>query len=140
MTIGRDPTPRQIGGARVAVLTTLGADDGAPHAVPIVFALVDSTLVTAVDHKPKRSRKLRRLRNIEADDRVAVIVHHYDEDWRRLWWVRGDGRATIETQGEVFEAALDALQQKYEQYSTQRPAGPVITIDVDRWVLWPAPS
>jgi hypothetical protein len=46
--------------ARVARLGTVGVD-GAVRLVPICFAVVDDWLVSAVDHKPKRTGQLRRL-------------------------------------------------------------------------------
>ena len=46
--------------ARVARLATTDPD-GRPHLVPIVFALDGDTLYSAVDRKPKRSSKLRRI-------------------------------------------------------------------------------
>jgi hypothetical protein len=34
------------------------------------------------------------------------------------------------------EAAIDALAEKYEQYRSARPAGPVIAIVPERWRSW----
>lgn len=75
---------------RVARLATVDAE-GRPHLVPVVFAVVADTIYSAVDAKPKRSTALRRLANVRANPRVAVLVDHYAEDWRQLWWVRADG-------------------------------------------------
>ena len=61
---------------------------GRPHVVPICFAIDGDMLYTAVDEKPKRTRALQRLRNIEANPRVEVLIDHCDEDWSQLWWVR----------------------------------------------------
>ncbi len=49
--------------ARVVRLATV-RPDGAPHVVPICFAIEGDTVYSAVDHKPKRSRALQRLANI----------------------------------------------------------------------------
>jgi PPOX class probable F420-dependent enzyme len=62
--------------ARVAHLATV-RPDGAPHLVPIVFALEDDRVYTAIDDKPKRTRELQRLANIAADPRVSVLVDSY---------------------------------------------------------------
>ena len=78
------PSPED---ARVARLATVSRD-GRPHVVPICFVLDGDTLHTAVDEKPKRTRSLQRLRNIEANPNVEVLIDGYDEDWSRLWWVR----------------------------------------------------
>ena len=65
--------------ARVAHLATVG-DTGAPHLVPIVFALVGDVIHSAVDGKPKRHTALRRLANIAHEPRVSVLADHYDDD------------------------------------------------------------
>ena len=42
------------------------------------------------------------------------------------------------TQGPAFDEAVDALVDRYEQYGTERPAGPVIAIAVAEWTGWRA--
>src|SRR5712692_6363268 len=91
--------------ARVARLGTIGAT-GAPHLVPFCIALDGDVLYSAVDRKPKRSVRLRRLENAAAEPRVCVLVDHYEEDWSRLWWVRLDGRALQLEPGAETERAL----------------------------------
>jgi PPOX class probable F420-dependent enzyme len=120
--------------ARVARLATV-APDGRPHVVPICFAVEDDTLYTAIDEKPKRTRALQRLRNIEANPRVEVLVDHYEEDWSRLWWVRLRGTARVV---ERDERALDLLMTKYEQYRSAPPSGPTIEIKVEQRAEWSA--
>ena len=89
--------------ARRALLAT-ASGDGTPHLVPIVFAIHRDRLVTAVDHKPKTTRDLKRLRNVAENPRASVLVDHYDEDWQQLWWVRVDGTAQVLENGTDFEA------------------------------------
>jgi len=117
---------------RVARLATAGAD-GRPHVVPICFVLDGDTLYTAVDEKPKRTRALRRLRNIEQNPWVEVVIDHYEEDWARLWWVRLRGRARI---AELDERALELLAEKYPQYRDSPPRGPLIAVAIDVRVEW----
>ena len=123
--------------SRVARLATLDPD-GRPHVVPIVFALADDTLYTAVDAKPKRSRTLRRIENARRSPEVTVLVDHYDEDWSRLWWVRLRGRARVLDGGEEAARALVLLTEKYEQYRGAAPGVPVLAIDIDEWRGWAA--
>ena len=136
---------------RVARLATVRATGG-PHLVPVTFALLGGTedrahgdrvrhdrndrIVTAVDHKPKRSGSLLRLANIEHDPRVTLLADHYDEDWTRLWWIRADGHARVVPDGPEREAAVRALTAKYPQYRRQPPTGPAIIVEVDRWTAW----
>ena len=120
--------------ARVARLATVDGE-GRPHVVPICFAVDGRTLYTAVDEKPKRTRELRRLRNIEANPAVEVLIDHYEEDWSRLWWVRLRGRARVTG---LHERALELLQAKYEQYRAAPPAGPLIEVTVEEQAAWSA--
>ena len=124
--------------ARVARLATVAAD-GAPHLVPIVFALVGDVVWTAVDDKPKSTRALRRLDNIARHPRVSVLVDHYADDWAALWWVRADGDARIvpRTAPEA-DAGLAALVAKYPQYAARTPPGPFVAVTVDTWRAWSA--
>jgi PPOX class probable F420-dependent enzyme len=123
--------------ARVARLATVGAD-GRPHIVPVTFAVRDEVIVTAVDAKPKRTRALKRLANIEANPRVSLLVDEYAEDWSALWWVRADGIASVLDTGAVYESAIRALVARYDQYRSEPPAGPAIVVSVERWSGWSA--
>jgi PPOX class probable F420-dependent enzyme len=120
----------RLAAARVGRLATT-----APRIVPVTFAVVGQQIVHAVDHKPKASRDLARLRDIRRDARVAVLVDHSEEDWSALWWVRADGRARVVDAADARDA-LDALAAKYAQYAARRPDGPVVIIDVERISAW----
>ena len=120
---------------RVARLATAG-QDGTPHVVPITFAVAGDQICTAVDHKPKTTPNLRRLRNIAENPTVALLADHYEDDWTGLWWVRVDGRASIVTDDTSMQPYLDRLAERYEQYRQARPAGPVIVIEARRWTGW----
>ncbi|MQA84160.1 MAG: TIGR03668 family PPOX class F420-dependent oxidoreductase [Streptosporangiales bacterium] len=109
---------------------------GRPHIVPITFAVRGETVVTVVDRKPKRSRNLKRLRNIVENPRVSVLVDHYEDDWGALWWVRADGTAGVVEEESGIADALPVLQDKYPQYRGDVPEGPLIVIAVDRWASW----
>jgi PPOX class probable F420-dependent enzyme len=121
--------------ARVARLATTDPD-GRPHLVPIVFALDGDTLYSAVDRKPKRSQRLRRIENARARPDVTILVDHYEEDWSRLWWLRLRGRARILDDGDERERALTLLGAKYPQYQTEAPDGPVLAVDLTETYEW----
>jgi len=120
----------------VARLATVSAA-GVPHLVPVVFAVVGPTIVTAVDHKPKSTTRLRRLRNIVETGRVTLLVDEYAEDWSQLWWARADGAAQV-VDAVPDPALLQALTTRYPQYTDRPPAGPFILVDVQRWSGWSA--
>jgi PPOX class probable F420-dependent enzyme len=127
----------QFSAAPAAALATINPD-GAPHLVPVVFAVHRDTVYTAVDAKRKSTQRLRRLANIEADPRVCLIVDHYADDWSQLWWVRADGEAAIHHSGDEMAAGYALLRQKYPQYQRLELDGPVITIAVRKWSSWQA--
>lgn len=87
-----------------------------------------------MDEKPKRTRRLQRLANIEANPTVEVLIDRYEEDWSRLWWVRLRGTARIVED----RHAVDLLVAKYPQYREQSPAGPVIAVTIEERSEWTA--
>jgi PPOX class probable F420-dependent enzyme len=124
--------------ARVAVLGTIGPK-GAPHLVPVVFAMEGERIHLAVDDKPKRSGELARVSNLRRDPRCSLMVHGYEEDWRRLWWARADGRATVTDDAPGLERTFALLRDRYPQYRQgTRIIGPAMVVEVLRWSGWSA--
>jgi PPOX class probable F420-dependent enzyme len=128
---------------RVGHLATAGAD-GAPHVIPVCYALDDVALYFVADEKPKRrpARELVRLRNLRANPRAAVVVDDWDEDWSRLAWVLVRGPAAVVTDSRAHAAALRLLRARYSQYR-QMPLddperNPIVRIDPERVVTWRA--
>jgi PPOX class probable F420-dependent enzyme len=131
---------RRLAGARLGRLATVDAE-GQPHVVPICFAPTAGveTIYSAVDEKPKRTHDLRRLANVAANPRVAVLVDHYEEDWAELWWVRADGRGRLVAAGGAEHGrATGLLRARYRQYEDYALAGVVLAIDVVRLSGWRA--
>jgi PPOX class probable F420-dependent enzyme len=128
---------QRFAAAAVARLATVGAA-GEPHLVPVTFAVDGDRIYTAVDAKPKTTTNLRRLRNIAANPRVAVLADHYEEDWDGLWWVRADGMAALLHRPAEMAGPLRLLAARYPQYRASPPAGPVISVQVTRWSGWAA--
>jgi len=129
---------RRFAAGRVGRLATVTAA-GAPHVVPVVFALVDDVAYTAVDGKPKSTRALQRLANIAVTGRASLLVDEYHDDWSALWWVRCDGSAQVlDPDSSEVGVALDALTRKYPQYVGDPPPGPVIAVRPTTWRSWEA--
>ena len=111
--------------------------DHAVHLVPVCFAVVPGLVVSAVDHKPKRTLELGRLRDMRETGHAVLLVDHYEDDWSQLWWIRVTGAATVHERGDEVDApAREALAAKYPQYRARPPAGAVWSVrldDVRRW-------
>ncbi|QXJ20422.1 TIGR03668 family PPOX class F420-dependent oxidoreductase [Actinomadura graeca] len=132
-----DDALRLLTAVPVARLAT--ADEtGRPHLVPVTFAVHRGTVYTAVDHKPKSGRDLRRLANVRANPRVALLADHYEDDWDRLWWVRVDGHAHVSGDPSRTAGPVRLLAGRYPQYRDRPPGGPVITITIDAVTGWTA--
>ena len=132
-----DDARARFAAARVARLATVSGD-GVPHLVPVVFAVVGSRILVAIDGKPKRTRSLRRLANIADDPAVCLLVDEYSEDWATLWWARADGQAVVRDDDEALTEARAALGVRYPQHVADPPEGPVIEVAVGRWSGWTA--
>ena len=127
---------RLLAAVPVLRLATVG-EDARPHLVPVTFAVHRGSVYTAVDHKPKSTRDLRRLADIRANPRVALLADHYEDDWDRLWWVRLRGTAR-QAHDEERDVALDALVAKYAAYRERRPTGAVLVVELTEVRGWSA--
>lgn len=125
---------------RVARLATVDVE-GQPHVVPIVYAYDGERLYTPLDAKPKRvgARQLQRVRNIQANPRVAVVIDDYAEDWGQLAWVQVRGRAIVVEDGKQHAKGVKLLTEKYPQYeSMPLDDRPVIVVTVASMARWRA--
>ena len=114
---------------------------GQPYLVPICFALDGDTLYSAIDEKPKQASPggLRRLRNVAANPRVALLADRYDEDWSKLGFVLLLGEARILVEGREHRRAIELLRARYTQYrSMDLEARPVLAIRIERATSWGA--
>ena len=130
-----------VSAARVGRLATSSAD-GEPHLVPVCFALMDGRIYIGLDSKPKsvEALRLRRVRNIRENPRVAFLVDVYDdEDWSRLGFALVSGEATVDISENERRGAVAALRAKYPQYGRMLADGaPVIRITPTGVSAWGA--
>lgn len=131
--------------ARVARMATVDAT-GQPHVLPIVFAFDAQRLFTPLDGKPKRvdGLQLQRVRNISANEQVAVVIDTYSEDWQQLAWVQLRGRASLLTDGTDYEYGIVLLREKYPQYAVTplggRPLIQIAQLQIRSWRAAPQDS
>lgn len=116
-------------GARAARLATADSQ-GAPHIVPVVFAVANGKIYVPVDGKQKKdAERLKRLDNVRENGKVAFLVDHYEDDWANLGFVIVFGSAAVihaETDA-AYDAAAEALREKYAQYRGD--------IELHRWMI-----
>jgi PPOX class probable F420-dependent enzyme len=133
-----DRERRFLAHQRIAHLATADRH-GAPHVVPVCFAIAGDALYITIDQKPKRRAvtALKRLRNIAENPAVAVIVDRYEEDWARLGWVMLRGRADVLREGQEHRDAQALLRSRYPQLAAMHIATyPVIAVRIERATSW----
>ena len=114
---------------------------GAPHVIPLCYARRGDVLYFVADDKPKQRgpRALKRLANIAVNPRVALVVDDYDRDWRRLAYLLLHLDAAIVEDDAEYDAALDALRQRYVPYRRMpltRLTHPMVRMTPRRWHMW----
>ena len=124
---------------RTATLATAD-EDGAPHALPVCFLADAGNVYIAIDQKQKSGdpRALKRLRNIAANPRVALVADRYDDtNWSRLGWIMVRGRAEVLVCGKEYADAQVRLTARYTQYQAMNLDGlPVIAIRIEGVTSW----
>jgi PPOX class probable F420-dependent enzyme len=136
------PLSRKIGtfirSARIAHLATADSA-GQPLVIPICFAFDGKEFFSPIDEKPKRisPQRLKRLRNIEENSQVSLVIDRYDENWRKLAYILISGRARILLAGQKHRRAVSLLRRKYRQYHSmaidQRPMIVIRPLGVKAW-------
>ncbi len=104
-----------------------------PHVVPVVFVRLHDQIYSPIDAKPKSARKLRRVRNIEHNNAVALILDNYEDNWQKLWWLRLDCLASVVP---ISSAITELLMLKYPQYHSIDVGNSVIELSEIRWQYW----
>ena len=88
--------------------------------MPICYVFDGEQFYSPVDEKPKQvaPRQLKRVRNIEANPHVALVIDDYADDWSKLVYVIVSGLAAIIAPGTDEHArAVTMLRDKYPQYA-----------------------
>ena len=94
---------------RIARVATAGPG-GLPHVVPVCQVLVDGRVYFA------SGTDGRKVKNLEANSQIAVVVDVYSEAWGSLRGVMVQGRAALIPRGPRFRKIRRLLYEKYVQY------------------------
>lgn len=129
---------RFLGVQRVARFAS-ASTDGTPHVVPVCFVCIATSAYFSIDEKPKRrtGRALKRMRNIEENPSVVLMLDRYEDDWQRLGWLMLHGHAEILDHGDEHDRAQRALRERYPQLIKMRiEEQPVVAIRIQRVSAW----
>ena len=142
--------------ARVARLATADCKS-IPHIIPVVFAFDGEKYYIPVDEKPKITKpdKLRRIKNIEVNPAVALLIDEYNENWNKLLFIMIQGKASILGKGrennnaeteeqpdnsndndKLLRYAHKLLLTKYPQYQHVAIGKLCIVIHPQRTIFW----
>ena len=125
---------RFLDAQQVAYLATVDAA-GAPHVVPVCFALSEHTayIVSGGEGNRTGTKLDKRLRNLAGNTAASLAVDHYEDDWDRVAWVRVDGPAEVFTSGDEHADAVRLLRERYPQFDEMPLEGaPVIALRIER--------
>ena len=103
---------------RVARMATADGD-GRPAVIPICYVFDGEHFYSPIDDKPKQvtPRQLKRVRNIETNPHVALVIDDYADDWSKLVYVLVTGLASVIQPGtDEHTRAVRMLRDKYSQY------------------------
>ena len=67
-----------------------------------------------------------------------MLLHGWDEDWSRLWWVSVKGEALILRTPSDMNHARHVLRARYPQYRTPQELDPIIQVQITDVVEWRA--
>jgi PPOX class probable F420-dependent enzyme len=131
--------------ARVARLATVDYTSK-PHLVPVVFVYDGNHFFIPIDQKRKtvKPQRLKRIKNIQDNPNVALLIDKYREDWTKLAFVMIQGKASIitsKTQGNIqVQEAYKKLTTKYRQYQKIGLSEMCIIIKPEKVASWGAIS
>lgn len=126
--------------ARVARLATIDSEFK-PHLVPVVFVFDGNHFFIPVDEKRKTTKpeKLKRIRNIQDNPNVTLLIDEYSEDWTKLAFVMIQGKASVATKEEgniQVREAYKKLMTKYLQYQKVSVGEMCIIISPKKVASW----
>ena len=110
-----------IGRMRVARLGTVDIYNQ-PYVIPVVFVFDGAYFFIPLDSKRKTVSPgdLRRVKNIEKNAKVALLVDEYSDSWKDLWFIMILGLAGIVKNSEIvlLKEIHRMLIAKYPQYES----------------------
>jgi len=125
--------------AKVARLATVDQKSH-PYVVPVVFVFHENSFFIPLDDKTKtvNVRKLKRVKNIEKNPNVTLLIDEYQNDWKKLFFLMIHGKATV-TDGKnskIMDKVHKLLISKYPQYKKIGVGNSCIKINTTKVTFW----
>ncbi len=132
-------TKALIKGAKVARLASVDQKSH-PYVVPIVFVFHENSFFIPLDEKVKtvNPRKLKRVKNIEKNTNVTLLIDKYQNDWKKLFFLMIHGKATVidGKNNKLMDKIHKLLISKYPQYKKIGIGNSCITIHPTKLTYW----
>ena len=96
---------------RVCRVATVNPE-GLPHLVPVCAVVADGRIYFG------SGDDARKVKNLQANPRIAVTVDLYSDDWAHIKGVLVQGQAKLIERGPRFRKIRTLLYRKYPQYPT----------------------
>ena len=136
----------KIDKARLARLATVDRECK-PHVIPVVFVLDNdhNCYFIPIDDKTKQGRpeNLKRVKNIQENPNVALLIDEYNEDWTKLYFIMIRGKGSIlggkkleQNEMPLLKKAHGLLYDKYNQYQTTGIGKYVIMVIPQKVTTW----
>jgi len=128
-----------IKGAKVARLATVDQKSH-PYVVPVVFVFHENSFFIPLDEKVKtvNPRKLKRVKNIEKNPNVTLLIDKYQNDWKKLFFLMIHGKATVidGKNTKLMDIIHKLLVSKYPQYKKIGIGNYCIMINPTKVTFW----
>ncbi len=128
-----------IKGAKVARLATVDQKSYL-YVVPVVFVFHENLFFIPLDEKTKtvNPKKLKRVKNIEKNPNVTLLIDKYQNDWKKLFFLMIHGKATVidGKNSKLMDKIHKLLISKYPQYKKIGTGNSCITIYPTKVTLW----
>ena len=110
-----------------------------PYVVPVVFVFYENSFFIPLDEKTKtvNSRNLKRVKNIEKNPNVTLLIDKYQNDWKKLFFLMIHGKAKmIDGNSKLMDKIHKLLISKYPQYKKIGIGNSCIRINPTKVTFW----
>ncbi len=125
--------------SKVARLATVDQKSH-PYVVPVVFVFHENSFFIPIDEKVKtvNARKLKRVKNIEKNPNVTLLIDKYQNDWKKLFFLMIHGKATVidGKNNKLMDKIHKLLISKYPQYKKIGVGNSCIKINPTKVTFW----